>query len=165
MIEIFFLRVIDRRRPSSLICQQLMAMEIHTLGDREQAPASASNRTFGLVFGVFWTVVGMAPLVRHHPIRLWAVVLALGFGLAAIFFPQVLTWPNRGWTKLGTAIHTVVSPVALFAAYVVGVLPTAMILRIIGKDPLRRAIDRSAASYWIPRGPQRPADSDMKNQF
>jgi hypothetical protein len=142
-----------------------MAMEIHTLGDREQAPASTSNRTFGLVFGVFWTVVGMAPLVRHHPIRLWALILALGFGLTAILFPRGLTWLNRGWTKLGATIHAVVSPLALFIAYVVAVLPTAMILRIMGKDPLRRAIDRSVASYWISRGPQLPKESDMKNQF
>jgi len=142
-----------------------MAMEIHTLGTREQAPASASNRTFGLVFGVFWTVVGLAPLIRHHPMRLWALGLALGFGLTAILFPRGLTWPNRGWTKLGAAIHAVISPVALFAAYVVGVLPTAMILRMMDKDPLRRTIDRSAASYWIPRGPALPKESDMKNQF
>jgi hypothetical protein len=140
-------------------------MEIHTLGNREQAPVSASNRTFGLVFGVFWAVVGTAPLIRHHPVRLWALVLALGFVLAAILFPRGLSWLNRGWTKLGAAIHAVVSPVALFAAYVVGVLPTALILRMMGKDPLRRAIDRSAASYWIPRSPQPPNDSDMRNQF
>jgi hypothetical protein len=31
-------------------------------------------------------------------------------------------------------------------------LPTGMILRLVGKDLLRLRIDKSATSYWIGRG-------------
>jgi len=140
-------------------------MDTHTIPHHEQELASVSNRNFGLIFGVFWAVIGIAPLLRHHPMRPWALGLAASFGLMALFFPKGLAWPNRLWTGLGVAINAVISWVALLAAYVVGVLPTAMVLRIMGKDPLHRTIDRSMASYWIPRTPQRPTGSGMENQF
>jgi len=140
-------------------------MDTHTIRHREQELASVSNRNFGLIFGVFWAVVGTAPLLRHHPMRPWALALAAGFGLMALFFPKGLAWPNRLWTRLGAAINAVVSWVALLVAYVVGVLPTAMVLRMIGKDPLQRRFDRSAPSYWIPRIPRQPTGSGMENQF
>jgi len=49
--------------------------------------------------------------------------------------------------------------------FFLAVTPTALILRMMGKDPLRRKIDRTASSYWIDREPPGPAPDSMTNQF
>ena len=35
------------------------------------------------------------------------------------------------------------------------VTPTALIMRALGKDPLRRRLDKEATTYWIDRAPTR----------
>ncbi len=140
-------------------------MEIHISHNHEAATKPTSNRTFGLIFGFVWAMVGVAPLLRRHSLHRWALILSFGFGITALLVPKALSLPNRIWTKFGAVIHSIVSPIILFAAYVVSMLPTALILRALGKDPLRRKFDRSATSYWIPRNPRAPAGVGMKDQF
>jgi hypothetical protein len=44
-------------------------------------------------------------------------------------------------------------------------LPTGIILRLLGKDPLRLRMDPTAESYWIKRDPPGPASESLNNQF
>jgi hypothetical protein len=46
--------------------------------------------------------------------------------------------------------------------YFLTVLPTGLIMRVLGKDLLKKKFDRDANSYWIKR--EQPIGS-MKNQF
>ena len=46
--------------------------------------------------------------------------------------------------------------------YFITVLPTGIIMRILGKDLLKQKLDKNADSYWIERND--PVGS-MKNQF
>jgi hypothetical protein len=45
------------------------------------------------------------------------------------------------------------------------VLPTGLIMRALGKDPLRLKRRPDANSYWIERHPPGPAHKSMKDQF
>jgi hypothetical protein len=45
------------------------------------------------------------------------------------------------------------------------VLPTGLIMRALGKDPLRLKRQSHANSYWIERRPPGPAPESMKDQF
>jgi hypothetical protein len=45
------------------------------------------------------------------------------------------------------------------------VTPTALVLRLLGKDLLRLRIDHSAQTYWIVRRPPGPAPDTMRRQF
>jgi hypothetical protein len=58
-----------------------------------------------------------------------------------------------------------VSPVAMGLVFVTTVVPIGLVMRALGKDPLRLRRDSDAASYWIPRDPPGPAPDTMKNQF
>jgi hypothetical protein len=49
--------------------------------------------------------------------------------------------------------------------FYVTVTPIALLMRMLGKDPLRLRRDPDAASYWIHRTPPGPTPESMKNQF
>ncbi len=139
---------------------------MHEHSPRHIAPVqSSSNRSFGLVFTAFFLIVGLLPLLHGHGIRLWALWLSGVFLLLALAVPVVLAPANRLWTKFGALLHSIVSPVALGILFFVVVSPIAMVMRLMGKDPLRRKFDRSAGSYWIVRNPPGPDADSLKNQF
>ena len=126
---------------------------------------SSSDRSFGIVFTVFFAIVGLLPLLHAHGIRLWALTLSAVFLLLALLIPSVLAPLNRFWTKFGMLLHHIVSPIALGILFFLVVTPIGLIMRALGKDPLRLRFDRSAASYWIERTPPGPDADSLKNQF
>ena len=49
--------------------------------------------------------------------------------------------------------------------YFLTVVPTGLILKLFGKDPMRRKFDSKASSYWIPREKNALLKDDFDNQF
>ena len=45
------------------------------------------------------------------------------------------------------------------------VMPIGLLMRAVGKDPLRLRREPAAGSYWIAREPPGPEPDTMKNQF
>jgi hypothetical protein len=72
---------------------------------------------------------------------------------------------NAVWFRLGLVLHHVVNPIIMFVIYWVAVVPTGLVMRAVGKDPLRLRIDRSLATYWLARQPPGPAAGSMRKQF
>jgi len=133
---------------------------------RHTAPVQgSSDRSFGLVFTAFFVLVGLLPLLHGHGMRPWALGLAVVFLLLALAAPATLAPANRAWTKFGLLLHNIVSPVALGILFYGVVTPTGLIMRLLGKDPLRLRFDHSANSYWIVRTPPGPDANSLKNQF
>jgi hypothetical protein len=58
-----------------------------------------------------------------------------------------------GWMALAYPIGWVVSHVLLAATYFLVFTPIGWMMRIFGRDPLERTIDRSARTYWIAHEP------------
>ena len=132
---------------------------------REQKVEGSSDRAFGLVFAAAFGLVGVWPVLSGGGVRAWALVLAAVFGVLALARPQTLSGLNRAWTRLGLLLGHVVSPVALGITYCVAVVPTGLILRLMGKDPLRLRYDSEAETYWIGRDPPGPEPKTLNNQF
>jgi hypothetical protein len=53
----------------------------------------------------------------------------------------------------------------MLVVFVTTVVPVGLLMRVLGKDPLRLKPDPATASYWIDRKPAGPAPATMKNQF
>jgi hypothetical protein len=123
-----------------------------------------SNRSFGFVFAGFFALVSLWPLLRHEPLRLWALVIALVFLALGLFAADWLAPLNRIWFKLGLALYVVVSPVILGLLYFAILVPFAQILRWCGHDLLRLK-QSDATTYWIPRDPAGPQPGAMTKQF
>jgi hypothetical protein len=125
----------------------------------------SSDRTFGLIFSIVFALIAIYPLLAGSAIRLWSLIVAGVFLLLAIVFPSVLSPANRLWMKFGELLHSIVSPIALGIVFYVAVMPTGLIMRLLGKDPLRLRFDPAAQSYWIRRDPPGPSGESLNNQF
>ena len=121
-----------------------------------------SERGFGLVFFCFFLIVAAWPLLSGVSPRLWALAVALIFVALAVVRPAALTPLNKLWFQFGLLLGKIVAPIVMSLVFFLTVLPTGIIMRLLGKDLLNRKIDRSAPSYWVKR--EDPVGS-MRNQF
>ena len=83
-------------------------------------------------------------------------VLALVLGLVA---PRANRLLYVGLSLLAFPIGFVLSYVIMGALYFLIIGPIAVALRLAGRDPMRRARDPQAASYWTPARPARDKES------
>jgi hypothetical protein len=125
----------------------------------------SSDRAFGLVFAVVFVIIACYPLLSGGTIRLWSLIVAGIFLVLALLIPAVLAPANRLWMKFGELLHSIVSPLALGIVFYATLLPTGLLLRLFGKDPLRLRLDPTAESYWIKREPPGPSAESLNNQF
>jgi Saxitoxin biosynthesis operon protein SxtJ len=132
---------------------------------RQEEIKPSSDRSFGLVVATFFLIVSFWPLIRAEPIRWWALGLAAVFAILALLLTAALAPLNKLWTKLGVLLYRIVGPVVMGFLFYVTVTPIALLMRMLGKDPLRLRRDPNATSYWIDRTPPGPAPGSMKNQF
>jgi hypothetical protein len=106
----------------------------------DPAPNTKHLREFGLLIGsVFPVVFGwLLPSLRGHALPMWPFVIggpALVLGLLA---PRTLAWPYRGWMALGHGLGWVNSHLILGAVFLLVLQPIALVMRLMGHDPLRR---------------------------
>jgi hypothetical protein len=125
----------------------------------------SSNRTFGVVFAVFFALVAALPALRGHSLRLWALPFSGLFLVTALAAPKVLAPLNRTWTALGALLHAVVNPIVLGVLFYLVFAPFGWVLRRMGKDFLHLRPAPHEPTYWIPRQPPGPPPESMSNQF
>ena len=130
----------------------------------QPVPDHRTLRSFGLLVGGVWGVIGAWPMVfRREPPRLWALGLMAALVGLGLLFPSALRQPYRGWMALGHALGYVNTRILLGLVFYLVVTPTGFVMRLFGKDPMRRRFDAGAPSYRIDREP-RPG-SHMRQQF
>jgi hypothetical protein len=124
-----------------------------------------SEKSFGIVFSIVFAIIGLLPLLGDGGVRLWALGISVIFLGLAFMKPSVLTVPNRLWFRFGLLLNKIVSPVVMGLIFVLTVIPTGLVLRARGKDPLRKKMDPEAQTYWITPEEGHHRSSSMKNQF
>ena len=129
---------------------------------RHVSTEQSSEKSFGVVFSIVFLIVALYPLITSAGLRIWALVVSIILFLLAFLAPKILVLPNKLWFKFGLLIGSIVAPIVMTLVYFVTVLPTGLIMRLLGKDLLKQKLDKNAKSYWIER--KEPMGS-MKNQF
>ena len=132
---------------------------------RQKEVKPSSDRMFGIVFAVVFAIAALWPLAEAGIVRILVVILAILMLVIAVVRPALLAPLNRAWTAFGMVLHRITNPLIMGFVFVGAVIPTALIMRALGKDPLRRRFDRNAKSYWIDREPPGPEPASMKRQF
>ena len=121
----------------------------------------SSNRSFGVVFFIVFLLIGIYPLFKDGEFRLWSLIIALIFLVLGIFDSKFLSPLNNLWYKFGLILGKIISPLVMGIIFFIVVTPTAIIMRILGKDLLNLKYNKNE-SYWIEKS---DAKSKMKNQF
>ena len=140
-------------------------IEIHERLTEDHPIAGSSDRSFGVVITIALTVVGLFPLRNGEPIRWWSLAVAGVILVVTLVRAELLAPFNRVWFRFGLFLHRIVNPVIMAVIYFAVVTPTGLIMRAVGKDPLRLRRDPNAESYWIHRTPPGPEPESMTNQF
>jgi hypothetical protein len=123
-----------------------------------------SDRSFGVVFFVVFALIAFWPFFWGGEIRVWALAIAVVFLAAALIRPRILHPLNRLWFKFGIVLHHVVNPLVMGLIFFVGLLPTALIMRMRRRDPLRLG-GRDKGTTWVERVPPGPPPETMKHLF
>jgi hypothetical protein len=141
------------------------AASVHERLAGEEMVRGSSDRSFGLVIAGVLGLLGLWPLVGGRPVRAWSLAVAVAFLVLALVLPRALAPLNRLWFRTGLLLHAGINPVIMGLLFYTTVTPTGLIMRLLGKDPLRLQFDRQATTYWIPRCPPGPSPDTMRRQF
>ena len=120
-----------------------------------------SNKSFGILFFVVFFLYGIWPILSSNEIRIWSLSMGIIFLILGLLNSKLLTPFHNLWLKLGTLLGRIVSPIVMFLVYFVFITPLAVIIRLFGKDLLRKRFNKSP-SYWINREKN---IGTMKKQF
>lgn len=121
-------------------------------------PSQRELKQFAMLWIGFFGLIGVYVLWRNDSLRaaavLWIVAAA---GLAGVVRPSVFRPVYLVWMTLALPIGWTVSHLLLVIVFYVVVTPIGLLMKLVGYDPLRRQLDRSAKSYWITH--ETPADA------
>ena len=120
-----------------------------------------SNKSFGILFFVVFFLYGIWPILSSNEIRIWSLSMGIIFLILGLLNSKLFTPFHNLWLKLGTLLGRIVSPIVMFLVYFVFITPLAVIIRLFGKDLLRKKFNKSP-SYWIKREKN---IGTMKKQF
>ena len=120
-----------------------------------------TNKSFGIVFFVFFLIVSIFPLLNNGDIRVWSLIISLIFLILGILNSKILTPLNQIWFKFGILLGRFVSPVVMGIIFFAIVTPTSVIMRVLQKN-LLNIKKCNKKTYWIERS---KIESKMKDQF
>ena len=119
-----------------------------------------SNKSFGIVFFIFFFIISIYPVLYSEDIRIWSLIISFSFLVLGLINSRLLTPLNRLWFKFGILLGKIISPIVMGIIFYLVVTPTGLILKIFKKDILNLKFNDNK-SYWKIKENK----SKMKNQF
>ncbi len=92
-------------------------------------------------------------------------------GIAVVLFswgtisPSTLRPVYVGWMYFTRVFAFLLTTLVLGLVFYIGVTGVGLLMRLLGKNPLDRKLDRSAATYWIKRPPYEFKPGNYERQF
>ena len=120
-----------------------------------------SNKSFGIVFAVVFSLIALWPLLKGNEIRLWSLIISIIFLTLGLLNSKILTPLNKLWFKLGILLGNFIAPIIMGIIFFFVVTPTGIIMKLLRKD-LIKLKKNNDDSYWIEK---KDIKSSMKNQF
>ena len=121
----------------------------------------SSNRSFGIVFFIFFLILSIYPLFKDGNFRIWTLILSIVFLILGLLNSSILSPLNKIWFKFGILLGNFISPIVMGIIFFFVVTPTSIIMKILNKDFLNLK-KNDKKSYWIKKS---EIKSKMKNQF
>jgi hypothetical protein len=120
-----------------------------------------SNKSFGIVFFLFFLIISIYPLLSNGSINYLFLILSLIFLVLTVLNSKILSPFNKVWFKLGIFLSKIISPLVMGIIFFFVVSPIAILMKILKKDLINLKLNNSK-SYWIIRNNE---NNSMKKQF
>ena len=123
--------------------------------DTDWNPDRAARRRFArsLVIGfpIIAALFALSGWVKGHTFHGWTLWLGIGgaaLGAVLWLVPQIAKPFYLVWYFLACCIGIVTSNALLIAAYYLVFTPVGLLMRLLGRDPMKRRPDPQATTYW-----------------
>ncbi len=122
-------------------------------------------RKFGLTTGIiFATLFGfILPWIWRSEPHQWPVVAGAILCSLALIAPRSLAPFYQLWMRIALILGWLNSRIVLGIVFALVVTPMAIIMKLLGKDPMQRQLDREATSYRIVSKP--PTADNMTTPY
>jgi hypothetical protein len=122
------------------------------------------GRKFGLTVGAaFLALSGLLWWRGRHSAALVFMALGSVLVLAGLVVPARLGPVYRAWIGFALLLSRVTTPLFMGIVYFLILTPTGAIMRLFGKNPIRRPL--SEGSFWVRRPAGDGQRGRMKHQF
>ena len=123
-------------------------------------------RKFAFVMGIPLALIGGFLLWRQKNYCWYFFAASAFFVLAGLLVPVVLKPLHKVWMTFSIIMGWLMTRVILCVLFFVVLTPTALLLRLLGKDLLNVKFQRnSAQSHWLPRQTSQSQKPDYTKQF
>lgn len=108
-------------------------------------------RKFGFIFSGILLVLfaGLLPWLREHPLPMWPFYIGIPVTALALLWPTGLRPLYIAWMKFGAVMGAINTRIIMTVFFFVVVTPIGWLMRLGGKDPMARAIDKNATTYRV----------------
>jgi hypothetical protein len=129
-------------------------------------PTPQQLRTFSLCWLAFFGLWSTWAWWRHGPTTavMAAALLSVGVPLVGQVWREGLRRVYVGMSYLTWPIGFVLSWLILAVVFYLVMTPIALVMRLVGYDPLERKWDPQAATYWVRRPPP-PSPNQYFRQY
>ena len=121
-------------------------------------------REFGLLVGCIFLFMGAWPFLRRgQDVRLTTFIIGAALLALGIAAPALLRKPYQLWMQLATVLGWINTRLILGIVFCIVFTPVALIMRLIGKDPMSRLFSSGVDTYRVLCQPR--SATHMKRQF
>ncbi len=122
-------------------------------------PGKTELRKFGLIFGAIVSVLFglLLPWLFDYAWPVWPWIVAGVFWVWGLAAPGSMFFVYRIWLQFGQVAGWINTRIIMSILFYVVFFPAGMIMRLFGKDPMTRRLDRDSSSY---RKASTPIDKD-----
>ncbi len=106
-------------------------------------------KNFDLTMAGAFAVLAILFYIKEKPLWLFSAGLSGFFLFTALVIPSILRLLEKYWMKLAVIMGIIVTNILLTLVFFIAVVPTGLIMRLLGKDPLRMRSSKNTGSCWL----------------
>jgi hypothetical protein len=114
-------------------------------------PTAKDLRVFALVLGALLGLFGFLSWRKTGTLWPWFWGFGGGSAILGLVWPKGITPVYHAWIRVASVIAAVNTFVVMSVLYYFVFTPIALFMRLKGEDPLERALNPAASSYWKTR--------------
>jgi len=130
---------------------------MNTVTGQTPQPGKKELREFGLVTGAIVVALFglLLPWLFDHGLPRWPWIVAGVLWAWALLLPASLLPVYKGWMAIGHVLGWINTRIILGIMFYLMFLPAGLIMRLLGKDPMARSVDKSHATYRVRHEPRK----------